>query len=37
MINNLNQEAMDSQMFSEFRNQVEFEKEKQEEFEKLKQ
>ena len=31
MINSLNEEAMESQMFSEFRNQVEFEKEKQEE------
>jgi hypothetical protein len=37
MIVNLNNETMDSQTFTDFRNAVETEKEKQEEFEKLKQ
>ena len=37
MINNLNRETNDGQTFTEFRSAVETEKEKQEEFEKLKQ
>ena len=37
MINNLNRETNDGQTFTEFRRAVETEKEKQEEFEKLKQ
>ena len=36
MINNLNRETNDGQTFTEFRSAVETEKEKQEEFEKLK-